>query len=268
MANNVEPLFDIGANLLDRQLFKNFNEIVSKCKTNNIKKIIITSSHIDDTYKAKELIDREPDLLFTTVGFHPHNAKDYKDEYYERMVELCNLDYVKAIGECGLDYKRNYSNKNDQLYCFQKHLELATEINLPMFLHERDAHFDFSKILKEYIHQVEDVVVHCFTGDKTTLEDYLDMGCYIGLTGWITDPNRGHHLHDIIKYIPSNKLMIETDSPYLMPYSYNIDRNKYNEPSNLVYVLDAVSCILKKDKRLLANELYNNTCKFFNIDHG
>ena len=181
------------------------------------------------------------------------------------MLELCEHDYVKAIGECGLDYKRNYSSKNDQINCFTKHLELATSIDLPMFLHERDAHDDFIILLKEYSHLVEDIVVHCFTGDKKSLSSYLDLGCYIGITGWITDPNRGYHLHDLISYVPSDKLMIETDSPYLMPFNSPIKNNRYNEPSNLIYVLDAVASILQKDKNILAEEIYNNSCRFFNI---
>ena len=267
MANNSLSLIDIGANLLDENLYNNFDSIIQKSKSNNIEKIIITSSHINDTYAAKELIDKEPDLLYTTVGFHPHNAKDYNDNYYEEMLQLCNLSYVKAIGECGLDYKRNYSNKIDQLYCFHKHLDLACEVNLPMFLHERDAHKDFLKLLKQYIYKIEDVVVHCFTGNKESLRNYLDLGCYIGITGWITDPKRGSHLQDIIKYIPSDKLMIETDSPYLRPFNYNIKNKKYNEPSNLVCILDTISNILKKDKSLLSKELYNNTNTFFNFNH-
>jgi len=265
MANNSLSLIDIGANLLDQKLYKNFDSVIQKSKDNNLKKIIITSSCIEDTHAAKVLIDKEPELLCTTVGFHPHNAKDYNDNHYDEMLKLCNLGYVKAIGECGLDYKRNYSSKIDQLYCFKKHLDLACELNMPMFLHERDAHQDFLKLLKEYINKIEDVVVHCFTGDKQSLKNYLDLDCYIGITGWITDPKRGSHLHDIIKYIPSNKLMIETDSPYLMPYNFDIKNKKYNEPSNLIYILETISNILKKDKSLLAKEIYNNTCKFFNL---
>ena len=134
-----------------------------------------------------------------------------------------------------------------------------------MFLHEREAYSDFLILLKEYVHLVEDVVVHCFTGDKKSLESYLDLGCYIGITGWITDPKRGYHLHDLIKYIPSDKLMIETDSPYLMPFNYPISNKKYNEPCNLIYVFDAIASILKKDKNILAKEIYNNSCRFFNI---
>ena len=134
-----------------------------------------------------------------------------------------------------------------------------------MFLHERDAYDDFIILLKEYSHLVEDIVVHCFTGDKKSLSSYLDLGCYIGITGWITDPKRGYHLHDLINYVPSDKLMIETDSPYLMPFNYPIKNKRYNEPSNLIYVLDAVSSILQKDKNILAEEIYNNSCRFFNI---
>ena len=265
MANTSEPLFDIGANLLDSQLYKNFDSIVLKSKENNIRKIVITSSHINDTYEAKKLVDQYPNLLYTTVGFHPHNAKEFSDSHLKKMMELCEYDYVKAIGECGLDYRRNYSRKDDQIHCFVKHLELATSIDLPMFLHEREAYSDFLILLKEYVHLVEDVVVHCFTGNKKSLESYLDLGCYIGITGWITDPKRGYHLHDLIKYIPSDKLMIETDSPYLMPLNYPISNKKYNEPCNLIHVFDAIAGILKKDKNILAKEIYNNSCRFFNI---
>jgi len=110
-------------------------------------------------------------------------------------------------------------------------------------------------------------VVHCFTGNKASLKSYLDLGCYIGLTGWITDPNRGYHLHEIIKYIPDDRLMIETDSPYLMPFSDSISNKKYNEPSNLIYVLEAIASILNKDKNTLAKQLYKNSCTFFNINN-
>ena len=267
MENNSVPLIDIGSNLLDKQLLKNFNAIIDKSKKYNIKNIIITSSHINDTRKAKELIDKEPSYLYTTVGFHPHNAKDYQDKYYSQMKELCDLDYVKAIGECGLDYKRNYSSQDQQIYCFQRHLDLATEINLPMFLHEREAHYDFLNLVRQYINQIEDIVVHCFTGNKESLKNYLDIGCYIGITGWITDPKRGYHLHDIIKYIPDDRLMIETDSPYLLPFSDRITNKSYNEPCNLIYVAEEISRILKKDKEELYLQIYNNTCKFFNLSY-
>ena len=158
-----------------------------------------------------------------------------------------------------------YSSRDEQIFCFKEHLELAKLKNLPMFLHERDAYNDFLVLLKEHIHLIEDVVVHCFTGDKKSLESYIDLDCYIGITGWITDPKRGYHLHDIIKYIPTDKLMIETDSPYLMPFNNSISNMSYNQPCNLVYILDAVSEILKKDKNILAEQLYNNSCRFFNL---
>ena len=265
MAKNVLPLIDIGANLLDKKLFQNIDTIIQNCKSNNIEKIIITSSHINDTREAIEFMQKEPDMFFTTVGFHPHNAKDYEDQYYDEMNNLCKFPQVKAIGECGLDYRRNYSNPVDQIYCFRRHLDLACINNLPMFLHEREAHNDFLMLLKEYIHKIENVVVHCFTGTKKDLKNYLDLGCYIGITGWVTDPKRGMHLHDIIKYIPADKLMIETDSPYLLPFNYPIKNKKYNEPCNLIYILDAISQILKKDKTVLANEIYTNTNNFFNL---
>ena len=106
MAEHSPPLFDIGANLIDKQLINNFDDIILESKKNDVDKIIITASNLNDTKKAKILIDREPELLFTTVGFHPHNAKDYKEIYFNEMLNLCKMDYVKAIGECGLDYTR------------------------------------------------------------------------------------------------------------------------------------------------------------------
>lgn len=263
-----EPLIDIGSNLLDKQLIKNINSIVSNCRRNNIEHVIITSSHIDDTTNAKFLIDEYPNMFSTTVGFHPHNAKYYKESYYQQMLRLSKEDFVVAIGECGLDYRRNYSEPKDQLQCFIRHLDLAVECNLPMFLHEREAHKDFIILLREYINQIENVVVHCFTGDLESLKNYLDIDCYIGITGWITDPNRGYHLHDIIRYIPHDRLLIETDSPYLMPFSYEIDNKKYNQPSNLIYVLDFISKILKKNPNDLASQLYNNTIEFFNFNRA
>ena len=128
MAKNVLPLIDIGANLLDKKLFQNIDTIIQNCKSNNIEKIIITSSHINDTREAIEFMQKEPDMFYTTVGFHPHNAKDYEDQYYDEMNNLCKFPQVKAIGECGLDYRRNYSNPVDQIYCFRRHLDLALSL--------------------------------------------------------------------------------------------------------------------------------------------
>ena len=257
-------MFDIGANLTSSHFSDDLDSVLDESFEAGVKKICITSSNLQDVRNAKKITERNKNLYYS-VGFHPHNAKDFKESHIDKMHELCEHDYVKAIGECGLDYKRNYSSKNDQINCFTKHLELATSIDLPMFLHERDAHDDFIVLLKEYSHLVEDIVVHCFTGDQKSLSSYLDLGCYIGITGWITDPKRGYHLHDLINYVPSDKLMIETDSPYLMPFNYPIKNKRYNEPSNLIYVLDAVSSILQKDKNILAEEIYNNSCRFFNI---
>ncbi len=266
VSNPIEPLIDIGSNLLDKQLLKNIDSVVSNCKKNNIKHIVITSSRIEDTTEAKSLINKYPEMFSTTVGFHPHNAKFYKESSYNQMLQLAKEDYVVAIGECGLDYRRNYSEPKDQVLCFKRHLDLATNINLPMFLHEREAHEDFIGMLREYISQIENAVVHCFTGDLKALKNYLDIDCYIGITGWITDPKRGYHLHDIIKYIPEDRLLIETDSPYLMPFSYKIKNKKYNEPANLIYILDFISKIMKKKSDELASQLYNNTCNFFNFN--
>ncbi|MBT6754988.1 MAG: TatD family hydrolase, partial [Gammaproteobacteria bacterium] len=165
----------------------------------------------------------------------------------------------------GLDYYREYSTREEQLFCFEEQLKIAKSAGLPIFLHERKAHDDFVVMLKKYIFDIERSVVHCFTGTKNELKVYLDMGCYIGITGWISDLNRGKHLHDLIKYIPEDRLMIETDAPYLTPKNIPFKNNGINEPSFLNYVAQSISECLNKDINYIKEITINNTKRFFSI---
>ncbi len=211
------------------------------------------------------MIKKFPNTFYTTVGFHPHNAKDFKDNDLEKIEILTDDQNVVAIGECGLDYYREYSPKKQQIECFEKQLYLCSKTNLPMFLHERGSHDDFYLMLKNYINKINNCVVHCFTGTKNELLKYIDLGCYIGITGWITDLERGSHLHEIIRLIPEDRLMVETDSPYLTPKNINKSHDTLNEPAYLPYIVKTVSKCLNKDIEYICEKTYKNTKRFFGI---
>jgi TatD DNase family protein len=264
--NSTHCLIDIGANLTHPELNKKIDVIVDNIKSANIEKVIITSSNIQDTKEALKIINKYPDLFYTTVGFHPHNAKDYSSNYVAEIETLLNNKKVLALGECGLDFYRKYSTKEEQIFCFEQHLEIANTIKKPVFLHERHAFKDFSNILNKYKDGLCKYVVHCFTGTKEELKKYIDMGCYIGITGWITDESRGKHLHEIIKYIPEDRLMIETDSPYLIPHNINSKHDGINEPSYLTYVAETIAKCLNKDINYVKDITLRNTKLFFNIN--
>ncbi|MBC8299690.1 MAG: TatD family hydrolase [Pelagibacterales bacterium] len=262
--NNI-GLIDIGANLTHPELYNQLDKIVENLKTADIKKVIITSSNLGDTKTALDIINLYPDLFYTTIGFHPHNAKDFSLEDIDKIHEYGKDKKIVAIGECGLDYYREYSTKEQQIYCFEEQLSIAESLKLPLFLHERHAHKDFTKILKSHINKIKNCVVHCFTGTENELKVYLDMGCYIGITGWISDTNRGKHLHDLLEYIPEDRLMIETDAPYLIPHNLPFKHNGINEPSFLNFVAQTIAECLNKDINVIKEVTYNNTKKFFSI---
>ena len=262
---NTVGLIDIGANLTHPQLHNQIDKVVENMKIQNISKAIITSSNLKDTKTALDIINLYPEIFYTTVGFHPHNAKDFTHEKINLIMEYSKNKKILAIGECGLDYYREYSTQQEQLFCFEEQLKIAKSTGLPIFLHERKAHDDFVIMLKKYILEIEKSVIHCFTGTKNELKVYLDMGCYIGITGWISDLNRGKHLHDLIKYIPEDRLMIETDAPYLTPKNIPFKNNGINEPSFLNYVAQSIAECLNKDINHIKEITINNTKEFFSI---
>ena len=259
------PFIDIGVNLTHDQLLDNIDKVINDMIDANVNNAIITSSCIDETYKALEIIDKYPSIFYTTVGFHPHNAKDFKESNIYIIKKLLENKHVVAIGECGLDFYREYSTKREQVNCFEHHLSIASETKKPLFLHERDAFNDFYDMLKNHCDNLQNFVVHCFTGNKSNLIKYLDLGAYIGLTGWLTDTNRGSHLKDIIKFIPHDRIMIETDAPYLIPHNMNFKHDGINKPAYLPYVAEAVALSMDLELNYLSTITIENTKKFFNL---
>ncbi len=252
-------MFDIGANLTSSHFSDDLDSVLDESFEAGVKKICITSSNLQDVRNAKKITERNKNLYYS-VGFHPHNAKDFKIEFLKDM--SIYLDDPKAIclGEMGLDFNRNFSSKDEQILCFESQLGLANSINKPLFLHQRDAHEEFLSILDNYKFN-QKLIVHCFTGNLSELEDYLKRDFYIGITGWVCDLKRGLDLRECINHIPQDKLLIETDSPYLSPRK----KIRRNEPKFLIDVAEEVARLRKQTKESIVKSSYENSLNFFNL---
>ena len=232
-------------------------------KQNNVKKICITSTSIEDTRVSLKLLENDQDFFITTCGIHPHYADTFEESNIREIKELSEHPSVKAIGETGLDFNRNYSKKDNQILCFKSQIEVAQDLNLPLFLHQRDAHKDFMNCFSNIDLKVN-AVVHCFTGEKEEFYEYLDKGFWIGFTGWICDPVRGKHMIDLIANMPLERIMIETDSPYLLPKNLKI-KGRRNEPKFIVEVAKKIAKLQNKDLEEITQIFFENSQKFFNL---
>lgn len=259
-------LIDIGLNLMHKSYDKDRAEVIKEAQVNDVDKIIVTGSSIPSSIKAAKYVQNYPGVLYSTCGVHPHDAKTCDDNTIDTLRQLAQNDQVVAIGECGLDYNRNYSPQNVQRKWFERQVELAEELNMPLFLHDREAYDDFAKILRKHKKMAQQSVVHCFTGTKYEAEDYLDLGCYIGVTGWICDERRNDDLLKAIKVIPPEKLMIETDGPFLLPRDLpKKPRKNRNDPKYLPHILKTIAKHKNMDADELAKVVTQNTIDFFKL---
>ena len=183
------------------------------------------------------------------------------------MRDLASNDKVVAIGETGLDYFRDFSPRKDQQSSFEYQIQIAIDTCLPFFLHQRDAHDDFIAILKESRDRLHEVVVHCFTGSKAEMYECLDLDCHIGITGWICDERRGTHMKEYMKDIPANRLMIETDAPYLKPRNLRPKiKSHRNEPRLLPWILGTLAACRNEHPETLAEVTTRNAREFFRLN--
>ena len=257
---------DIGANLTHESFSSDLTAILEDARKEGVIHVILTGTDLQTNLNAIKLTKKYSSFLSSTVGFHPHSANNVDDAAFESAIELLKQDNVVAIGETGLDYNRNFSSKKAQLKVFEQHLELATCVNLPLFLHQREAHSDFLNLLKKYRHKVTGGVVHCFTGNENALSEYLDLDMYIGITGWICDERRGTDLQSIVKHIPGDRLLIETDSPYLLPRTITPKpKSRRNEPRHLPEVAKTIAehTLNKVDE--IAHITSRNAVRLFNL---
>jgi len=235
-------LIDIGSNLTHESFQQDFDAVLARAQAAGVSRQIVTGTSISSTEAAIHLHHLLPTRLFATAGIHPHHAADLDAAALRQLEILALSPAVVAIGECGLDYYRNFAPRDVQRNAFVKQLELAARVRKPVFLHQRDAHADFIAILREHHPGLSDAVAHCYTGQAEELDDYLALGVAIGITGWICDERRGEHLKQIVSRIPPARLMIETDSPYLLPRSLRPKpAGRRNEPAFLVEVARVVA---------------------------
>lgn len=238
-------LIDIGVNLTNPSFDDKRQALLDRAYAAGVCQLILTGTSIDGSEQALQLcqqLDESAQRLFTTAGIHPHAASDWNADSAQRLRGLLKEDRVRAVGECGLDFNRDFSPRPQQEKVLEEHLALAVELQLPIFLHERDANQRLLEILHDFRDHLPAAVVHCFTGEKRALFSYLDMDLHIGITGWICDERRGTHLHPLVRDIPRGRLMLESDAPYLLPRTLRPKpKNGRNEPAYLPEVLREVA---------------------------
>jgi len=253
-------MIDIGANLTHSSFRDDLEAVVARARAAGVSTLIVTGTTVEESREAAAIAERFD--LHSTVGIHPHHAKDFKDT--AELKALAAHPRVVAIGECGLDFNRNYSPHPAQEECFTAQLELGLSLNKPLFLHSRDAHPRFSEIVKSM--KVQRAVAHCFTGEREELRSCLDLGLYVGITGWICDERRGRHLVELVREIPRDRLLLETDAPYLTPRDMKPQpKARRNEPAFLPHILKAVARALGRDAGELAAETARNARTLFGL---
>ncbi len=235
-------LVDIGGNLTNKAFRGETDALIERARAAGVVRIGVTGTSAAASRHAWELSQARPDALFSTAGVHPHHASSWSPEVAREIRELAGRPEVRAVGECGLDYNRDFSPRDVQRSAFEAQLAIAHELAMPVFLHERDAEDDFVRILSAWRGRVPRAVVHCFTGTGRALSRYLELDLHVGITGWICDERRGSHLAELVRMVPEGRLMIETDAPYLLPRSMpKRPKSGRNEPAFLPHVLESVA---------------------------
>ena len=259
-------LIDIGANLTHKSFAPDRSQVIGRARKAGVDRMIVTGSSVACSRQAEELAAGYPGVLYSTAGIHPHHAGEIQAGDDEALAGLLQKENVVAAGECGLDYFRNFSPKEDQRRVFSMQLELAAEHRMPVFLHQRDAHEDFIAILKEHLPGITRAVAHCFTGDGDELDACLGLDLYIGITGWICDERRGGHLKNLVANIPLDRLMVETDSPYLLPRDLDPKPgSRRNEPMHLPHIVQSIAGARGIEALELAAATARNSAQFFDL---
>ena len=235
-------LIDIGANLGHESFDHDLDAVLERAAAHGVARMVVTGASREGSHKALQLARAHPGRLFATAGVHPHHALEYTDEADAELRAMQRHPEVVAVGECGLDYFRDFSPRHAQQRAFERQLQVAADTGKPLFLHQRDAHADFMAVMSGFRDQLGPVVVHCFTDTREALFDYLDQDWYIGITGWLCDERRGAHLRELVRHIPAERLLVETDSPYLMPRTIRPKpAHRRNEPMHLAHIVEELA---------------------------
>lgn len=261
---------DIGINLTNRQFHNDTDDIIQNAVDADVVQIILTGTSVKNSHESAKIAKNYPGVLYSTAGIHPHDAKSFDGQSIAQLKALLQLKQVVSVGECGLDFDRDFSPRDIQERCYKAQLELAIELQKPLFLHERAAFKRFMTVTNEYLPQLPKAVVHCFTGSIAEAKTYLDKGFYLGFTGAISDTNRFAHLKEVIQYVPLDCMMIETDAPFMLPKNVaKAQLTKYherrNEPAFLPYVAGTIAQYKGVGLDVIAKRSTENAKAFFGI---
>jgi TatD DNase family protein len=272
-------MIDIGVNLTNGQFKDDLEQVLEESFASGLKAMILTGTDLESSFECLRLCEthseKYPNQLFCTAGVHPHDASSWTAETKSELRQLLVNPAVVASGETGLDFNRNYSSKVEQISAFEGQIELAADSRKPLFLHERDAFETQFDMLRNCRDDITQAVVHCFTGSKEALFAYLDLDFYIGITGWVCDERRGTELAGMVANIPLDRLMVETDAPFLLPR--NIDpkpvslggsskgKSRRNEPRYLSWVIKKIAECYGMSEEEIAQATTSNAQEFFQL---
>ncbi|MBI2753140.1 MAG: TatD family hydrolase [Betaproteobacteria bacterium] len=259
-------LVDIGANLTHPSFRDDLEDAIRRAREAGVDTILVTGTTVEESRRATDLASSHPEILYATAGVHPHHARECDAATIPALRALAAHPRVVALGECGLDFNRNYSPHPDQEKWFTAQIELACKLGKPLFLHSRDAHPRFADLLRAHRARLPRAVAHCFTGERAELRACLDLDLYIGITGWICDERRGRHLLDLVREIPRERLLIETDSPYLTPRDLRPQpRARRNEPAHLPHILRTLARALGRPAEEVGEDTARNARELFSL---
>jgi TatD DNase family protein len=262
----MHQLIDIGANLTHDSFDADRDAVIGRAVAAGVTRMVVTGASCPSSQQAVELARLQPGVLYATAGIHPHYATEYDEQAAQLLTRLAALPEVVAVGECGLDFYRNFSPREAQQQAFAAQLDIAIASGKPVFLHQRDAHDDFVRILGTYIDRISGGVAHCFTGGPDAMAEYLEMGLYIGVTGWVCDERRGHDLQAAVPEMPLERLLLETDAPYLVPRDLPEKLPaRRNEPKVLPHVLARVARLMGRNEAEVAAAATRNAEALFGI---
>ncbi len=259
-------LIDIGVNLAHDSFDPDRGEVIRRASESGVRRIIVTGTSVTASVQAVSLTEAQPGTLFATAGIHPHHAKEFDEHSIEALRSLIENQRVVAVGECGLDFYRDFSPRDLQERAFKAQLELAAESGLPVFLHQRDAHDAVIQMLQPIRDRLAGGVAHCFTGGPDELRDYLELDFYIGVTGWVCDERRGRTLRQALPDIPVDRLLLETDAPYLLPRDLRpVPQRRRNEPQFLPHILKRVAEEMNRPVDVVARATMENAERLFGL---
>jgi TatD DNase family protein len=257
-------LFDSHCHLDDRAFDNDLDDIVQRMHEAGVAAAMTIGSTLERCIKGVAIAESIPKVS-ASVGIHPHDAKSCSENTLKSLADLSRSPSVRAWGEIGLDFNRMFSPRNVQEKWLVRQLEIADALKLPVIFHERDSNGRLLDILKTHFNTGRKGVVHCFSGNEDELKQYLDLGLYIGITGIVTIKGRGKDLRKMLPLIPVNRILIETDAPYLTPTPER-NHTQRNEPAFVRSVLLKISEVRKEDPALLSETLWNNTCQLYGVE--